>query len=351
VVKVAVALSGGVDSSTCTALMKEAGHEVITITLDLFPTKDHPESTIRAAQRIARHLDVPHHIYTIHDLFKRHVTDPFVQSYCRGETPLPCACCNRHIKFGSLFAFARSLGAEVFVTGHYVCKGKTPSGEVYLRRALNAVKDQSYFLFGVEKEVLPFLDFPLGEFTKPYVRALARTLGLPSHDRAESQDICFVGKRSYVAFVQEQAPPDLIPRPGPVVDHEGHFLGEHPGLIHYTVGQRKGLPVSLGYPAYVLAMDVATRTLVVGPKEHLVCAGVLVKDVNWHGPCPTIPFQALAKVRSTQEPVLARVEVQGTAMHVLFQEPEYGVAIGQACVLYEEDRLLGGGWIDAHISL
>lgn len=325
--------------------MKAAGHDVFTITLDLFPTEDAPNSTLRYARHIADHLGVPHYICERHALFQEQVIDPFVQQYCRGETPLPCARCNRHIKFGALFEFARSLGAETLVTGHYVRKKEDPSGAVHLCRSLNDVKDQSYFLFNIKQDVLPHIAFPLGEFTKTNVRALARLLGLPSHDRPESQDICFVGRRSYTEFLLEHLSPDSIPRPGPVVDKQGEILGEHPGLLYYTVGQRKGLPVALGYPAYVIGMDPESQTLILGQKEDLACGGVLVHDVNWHCPPSTSTFSALAKVRSTQDPVPAQVSLQGEEMCVTFQELEYGVALGQACVLYEGERLLGGGWI------
>ncbi|MDR0407113.1 MAG: tRNA 2-thiouridine(34) synthase MnmA [Holosporales bacterium] len=343
---VAVALSGGVDSSVCTALMKAAGHNVITITLDLFPPQeDSKDSTLQAARRIADHLGVPHHICDVRTLFQKQVIKSFVESYCRGETPLPCALCNQHVKFGAFVDFAETLGADTIVTGHYVRKKDIAPGVAYLHRALNTKKDQSYFLFGINRAVLPKLFFPLGELTKENVRSIARVLGLPSHDRAESQDICFVGNRHYTDIVHEHVSQEALPHPGNIVDKTGQCIGKHNGLLYYTVGQRKGLQVTLGYPAYVTAIDTSTNTLIVGKKEDLACTSLVVKEVNWICP-PKVPtFEALAKVRSTQEPTPAHIEVAGSEMRVTFHFPEYGVASGQACVLYDDDRLLGGGWI------
>ncbi|MDR2416992.1 MAG: tRNA 2-thiouridine(34) synthase MnmA [Holosporales bacterium] len=343
---VAVALSGGVDSSTCAALMKAAGHNVVAITLDLFPSKeDKADSTPKAAWRIADFLDIPHHFCDVQDLFRQHVIRPFVDSYCRGETPLPCALCNQYVKFGALIAFARTLGADTVVTGHYVRKQETASGEVQLLRAFDAKKDQSYFLFGVNRDILPNLLFPLGELTKSTVRSIARILGLPSHDRAESQDICFVGNRHYTDIVQEYISEGDISPPGNIIDQTGNCIGQHRGVLHYTIGQRKGLHVTLGYPTYVTAIHKDSNTIIVGQKKDLVCSSVIVRELNWISPPQTSTFEALAKVRSTQAAVPALIEVSESKMRVTFHRPEYGVAPGQACVLYDKDLLLGGGWI------
>jgi tRNA-specific 2-thiouridylase len=343
---VAVALSGGVDSSTCAALMKAAGHNVIAITLDLFPLKeDKADSTQRAAQRTADFLDIPHHFCDVQTLFRQRVIQPFIESYCRGETPLPCALCNQHVKFGALVAFAKKLGADTVVTGHYARKQEMASGEVRLLRASDTKKDQSYFLFGVNRDILSSLLFPLGELTKNTVRTIARILGLPSHNRAESQDICFVGNRHYTDIVHEYLAEEERPLPGDIIDKDGNRIGRHRGVLHYTVGQRKGLHVTLGYPAYVTAIDKESNAIVVGQKKDLVCSSVVVRDLNWISLPRTPTFEALAKVRSTQAAVPALVEVSTSTMRVTFQRPEYGVAPGQACVLYNEDVLLGGGWI------
>jgi tRNA-specific 2-thiouridylase len=326
--------------------MKEAGHNVIAMTLDLFPLKEeNADSTPKAARRIADFLGIPHHLCDVRTLFQQHVVQPFVESYCRGETPLPCALCNKYIKFDALVTFAKTLGAETIVTGHYVRKKETVSGEVQLLRAYDTQKDQSYFLFGVNRDVLPSFLFPLGEMTKSAVRSLARTLNLPSHDRPESQDICFVGRRHYTDIVQERLPQEVLSLPGDIIDTAGRRVGQHNGVVHYTIGQRKGLNVTLGYPAYVTAIDARSNTLVVGRKKDLICTSIVVRDLNWISPPATSTFEALAKVRSTQAAVPAVVEVSTSQTRVTFQSPEYGVAPGQACVLYDQDRLLGGGWI------
>jgi tRNA-uridine 2-sulfurtransferase len=350
VTRVVVAMSGGVDSSVTAALLAEQGYDVVGITLQLY---DHGAAVGRKgaccagqdiydARRVADALGVPHYVLDYQKRFESAVIDDFAASYVAGETPIPCVRCNQRVKFRDLLATARELGADALATGHYVRRVIGETGPE-LHRAVDATRDQSYFLFATTREQLDFLRFPLGDLAKDEVRALARRFALPVAAKPDSQDICFVPDGDYAGVVAKLRP-DAI-EPGDIVDRDGRVLGRHQGIIHYTIGQRRGLNLGGGEPLYVLRLEPAARRVVVGPRQALGRASLDVRDVNWLE--LAAPMQAQVKLRSTTAPAEATIRPgreAGTA-EVLLDEPQQGVAPGQACVFYRGARVLGGGWI------
>lgn len=358
--RVVVAMSGGVDSSVVAGLLAREGYEVIGITLQLY---DHGEAThrkgsccagqdIHDARRVSAALGIPHYVLDYEERFREAVIDPFAQSYANGETPIPCVSCNQTVKFADLLSVAKDLGADCLATGHYV-RSAVREGQRGLYRPVDGDKDQTYFLFATTPEQLSFLRFPLGDRTKEETRALARDLGLSVADKSESQDICFVPQGSYADVVRKLMPEADIP--GEIVDLEGRVLGQHKGIIHYTVGQRRGLGIASGSPLYVVRLDARTRQVVVGPREALSTHTVRLRDVNWLGTSELEAAAAgnglalAAKVRSTRAPQDAVLFQRGGETYVTLIGGEQGVAPGQACVFYadegEDSQLLGGGFI------
>jgi tRNA-specific 2-thiouridylase len=349
--RVVVAMSGGVDSSVAAALLAEQGYDVVGITLQLY---DHGAAVgrkgaccagqdIHDARRVADRLGVPHYVLDYESRFRRDVIDDFAASYVAGETPIPCVRCNQRVKFRDLLATARELGADALATGHYVRRVLGEAGPE-LHRAVDASRDQSYFLFATTREQLDFLRFPLGGMTKDAVRSAAARFALPVAAKPDSQDICFVPDGDYAGVVAKLRP-DAI-EPGDIVDRDGRVLGRHRGIVHYTIGQRRGLNLGGGAPLYVLRLDAAARRVVVGPKEALGRTDVPVREVNWLAPA-TPPMRVAVKLRSMTAPAAATVTpgpAPGTA-EVALDEPQLGIAPGQACVFYDGERLLGGGWI------
>ncbi len=350
--RIVVAMSGGVDSSTVAALLAEQGHEVVGVTLQLY---DHGQAAgkkgaccagqdIHDAARVAGKIGIPHYVLDYEKRFRSEVIEDFAETYVRGETPVPCIRCNETVKFRDLLAVARDLGAASLATGHYARRVEGKDGPE-LHRAADTGRDQSYFLYRTTRAQLGFLRFPLGGLSKDQTRDLASRVDLPVAQKPDSQDICFVPSGSYGELVAKLRPE--ASEPGEIVDQAGHVLGRHPGVIHFTVGQRKGLGVAAAEPLYVLKLEPETRRVVVGPHEALGARRVSLSAVNWLGPSPpTEGFKASVKLRSAQAPLPATVTLDGKGGgDVVLDEPAFGVAPGQACVAYDGDRLLGGGWI------
>jgi tRNA-uridine 2-sulfurtransferase len=343
--RIVVAMSGGVDSSVVAALAARTGAETIGITLQLY---DHGEAVgragsccagrdIRDARAVCDRLGIAHYVFDHASSFREQVIDDFADEYLAGRTPIPCVKCNMGPKFTDLFALARDLGADCLATGHYV-RRVPGAGGAELHRAIDPARDQSYFLFATTQAQLDYLRFPLGGLPKPAVRELAAELGLGVATKPDSQDICFVPDRDYASLVRKLRPE--AGAQGDIVDESGRKLGEHRGLIHFTVGQRRGLEIGgAPEPYYVLRLDAATQQVVVGPRAALAVGAARIERTNWLGGDHAGPLTA--KVRSLARPVPARLDGD----RVVFESPEYGVAPGQAAVLYAGDRVLGGGWI------
>jgi tRNA-specific 2-thiouridylase len=350
--RVVVAMSGGVDSSVTAALLKEQGYDVVGITLQLY---DHGAAVgkkgaccagqdIHDARNVADRLGIAHYVLDYESRFRSDVIDAFADSYARGETPIPCVECNRTVKFRDLVSTARDLGAEALATGHYVRRADG-AGLAELHRAADPARDQSYFLFATTREQLEFLRFPLGGLPKDEVRAFARRFDLPVAAKPDSQDICFVPNGSYARIVEKLRPEAA--EPGDIVDLAGQIVGRHDGIIHFTIGQRRGLGVSGGEALYVVRLEPATRRVVVGPKSALARTRLSLRQVNWlDGAAPADGIEVEVKLRSTSTPIPAtwRGRADGGA-EVVLHRPELGVAPGQACVAYRGSQVLGGGWI------
>lgn len=357
--RVVVAMSGGVDSSLAAALAKAAGYDVVGITLQLY---DHGAATgrkgaccagqdIHDARRVAEHLGIAHYVLDYERRFRDAVIAPFAESYLAGETPIPCVSCNQSIKFSGLLGTAREIGAAALITGHYV-DWRLVDGRPALYRPVDLGRDQSYFLFATTREELDFLRFPLGALHKAEVRELARALALPVAEKADSQDICFVPQGRYSDIIERLRPEAATP--GNIVHVDGRVLGRHDGIIGFTVGQRRGLGVTGREPLYVVRLDAGRAEVVVGPRDSLRVRTIMLKDVNWLGDGPVgggrMRERVSVRLRSSQNPLAALLDLEGAAATVLLDGGEFGVAPGQACVFYSPEtsaRVLGGGWITA----
>ncbi|GMR12998.1 MAG: tRNA 2-thiouridine(34) synthase MnmA [Gemmatimonadota bacterium] len=351
--RVLVAMSGGVDSSVAAALLVEQGYDVVGATMKTFcySEKAGPSKTccgldgIMDAQRVARTLGIPHYVFDVEEAFTRDVIDDFVEEYANGRTPNPCVRCNSNTKFKDLLARGRALGCDGIASGHYV-RIEHEAGASALFRGADHEKDQSYFLWGLPGDLLPLLQFPLGDLTKPEVRSCARELGLTTADKPESQEICFVPTGDYRDLLEKRlAPSHPALEPGPIVDLAGRMLGRHAGYAGYTVGQRKRLGGGFSEPMFVVAVRADTREVVVGPSEACFSAGVEVGELNWHGAAPEEGREIKVQIRYRAPPVSATIEACGESARLMFEEPQRAVTPGQSAAVYEGERLLGGGRI------
>jgi tRNA-specific 2-thiouridylase len=358
--RVVVAMSGGVDSSVVAGIMAREGYEVIGVTLQLY---DHGEAThrkgaccagqdIHDARRVATALNIPHYVLDYEEKFREKVIDPFAAAYALGETPVPCISCNQTVKFEDLMTVARDLGADVLATGHYV-QSKLIDGRRQLLKPVDSARDQSYFLFATTPDQLDFLRFPLGGMSKNAVRELAREMDLEIADKHDSQDICFVPQGKYADVIKRMHPEAVTP--GAIVHLDGRTLGQHEGIVNYTIGQRRGLGISAPDPLYVVRLDPRSAEVVVGPYDALKTFTVKLRDVNWLGAgkleklAAGNGFAIEAKVRSTRAPQSSVIHMQGDDIFVTLIAGEHGIAPGQACVFYadesETSEVLGGGFI------
>ena len=357
--RVVVAMSGGVDSSVVAGLLKSEGYDVVGMTLQLY---DHGAAAHRAgsccagqdiddARRVSERLGIPHYVLDYEERFRKAVIDPFAQSYVDGETPIPCVVCNQTVKFADLLTTARELGADALATGHYI-RSRQNGAHRALYRPVDANRDQSYFLFATTQDQIDYLRFPLGGMDKPSVRKIAEDMGLSVADKQDSQDICFVPQGKYTDVIAKLKPNAV--NPGQIVHIDGRVLGEHQGILNYTIGQRRGIGVATGDPLYVVHLDADNARVIVGPREALETHRIVLRDVNWLGDVPLsdLPHEGIefyVKVRSTRppKPAILRHDAGMTTVELL--DGESGIAPGQACVFYSDEaneaRVLGGGFI------
>ena len=349
--KVVVAMSGGVDSSVAAALLKEQGYDVMGMMLRLWSEPGKEESnrcctpdSMAQARRVAAKLEIPFYVIDAKDVFRETVVQYFLDGYARGETPNPCLICNRKIRWTFLLNHALALGADFMATGHYVRK-QTVGGSHQLLRAVDRNKDQSYVLHVLTQEKLARALFPVGDYPKPEIRAIAEKYGLPTASRKDSQDLCFLAGEDYRNFLQRNAAEML--RPGEILTQDGRPVGEHGGLANYTIGQRKGLGVASTVPLYVLGKNAVTNTLIVGTQEELGSQVLTAREVNWlSGETPSKPFQAEVKIRYTAKEAEAWVTpMDGDRAQVRFDVPQRDITAGQAAVFFQDDLMIGGGII------
>ena len=352
--KVVVAMSGGVDSSVVAAMMKEEGYDVTGITLKLYDdAKKSKEGRqccagqdILDAKRVSENININHKILFYQKKFKSEVIDSFIDSYAAGETPIPCVQCNQTVKFRDLFKYAKDLKADALITGHYVSRVQV-NGHANMYRAKDQNRDQTYFLFSTTQEQLDYLRFPLGQIDKSETRAIAKKLKLNVASKPDSQDICFVPNGDYASVIKKFRPESF--KPGKILDIKGNQIGEHEGIINYTIGQRKGIKIASNNPFYVVNINADNNTIIVGNKDCLEVKQIKLRDLNILGSQKELKEIIHIKVRSTGRLLKAKIDIQETTANVEILDKETGVSPGQACVFYSKDKIgdkvLGGGWI------
>jgi tRNA-specific 2-thiouridylase len=342
--KIAVAMSGGIDSSVAAALLKAEGYDVFGVTMQLTDDKNSQEA-IENARQAAQKLEIPHHVINLKNDFKKVIIDSFCKEYCSGNTPNPCVLCNRYMKFGILREKAEKLGAEFFATGHYARVEKQNNGKFLLKKGKDKTKDQSYFLCRLTQEQLGRTLFPIGNFTKVKVKKIAQEMGLPALTRPESQEICFVTDNDHAAFSKENIKTKI--KPGPILDQLGKVLGQHQGIIFYTVGQRKGLGVSSATPLYITAIDPDRNAIIVGTQEQTFSDELVADNLNWISiNPPQKPLKIKARIRYRHAEADATVStLDKTNVYVRFKKPQMAITPGQAVVFYDGDKVVGGGRI------
>jgi len=356
--KVVVAMSGGVDSSVVAGLMKDEGYDVTGITLKLYddakPSKEGRQccagQDILDAKRVSEQLNINHEILYYQKKFKSEVIDNFIDSYTAGETPIPCVQCNQTVKFRDLFKYSKDLNADALVTGHYIRRVQN-NGKSSMYRARDLTRDQSYFLFSTSQEQLDFLRFPLGDIEKTETRNIAKKLNLNVAEKPDSQDICFVPNGDYSSVIKKFRPESF--NPGDILDIKGQIIGQHDGIINYTVGQRRGIKIASEEPLYVVKIN-NNNTIVVGPKNSLKINKIILRELNILGNSKDFKNEILIKLRSTGKLLKANVKIDTSSAEVNIIDGESGISPGQACVFYLKDdtgdKVLGGGWIDKTIN-
>jgi tRNA-specific 2-thiouridylase len=350
-------MSGGVDSSVSAALLKEQGYDVLGLFMRTGAHAVDEERRARTccsiadaldARNVADRLDIPFYALDFEPDFAR-IEDYFADEYLAGRTPNPCVMCNIWLKFGKLWSYGKQVGADFVATGHYARIARAPDGTMRVARAVDRSKDQSYVLFGLRRELLPHVLFPVGVFPKAEIREMARQLGLPVHDKPDSQEICFVPDDDYLGFVRHRRPGHDTK--GAIVDEQGNVLGEHSGIEAFTIGQRRGLGIAFGEPRYVVEIEPIGRTVTVGRRESLDKTGLIAARFNWQGPEPPGPVACLAQIRAQHRAVPATVvPLPDDGARVVFETPQPAVTPGQVVTVYQDDLVLGGGWIERALA-
>jgi tRNA-specific 2-thiouridylase len=351
-------MSGGVDSSVAASLLKNQGYDVIGLFMRTGSYAEDGERRAKTccsasdaidAQRVADRLDIPFYALDFEREFGR-IQDYFADEYVAGRTPNPCVMCNIWLKFGRLWAYGKQAEADFVATGHYARTARAVDGTLRVARAIDRAKDQSYVLFGLRPELLPHVLFPVGDYPKSEIRRIAREHDLPVHDKPESQEICFIPDDDHLQFVRQRRPERQTA--GPLVDEEGRVLGTHSGIEGFTIGQRRGLGIALGSPRYVVQIEPMTRTVTIGGRESLEKIGLEASRFNWQGPRPDGPVPCLAQIRAQHKAVPATVEpLADQRVRVIFESPQTAITPGQVVTVYQENLVLGGGWIDRAVDI